>query len=43
MAKKSKKNKAAALEKHRQLQKNKKMQKKQKKSVSLPKRFRKGK
>lgn len=36
LAKKSKKEKAAGREKHRQMQRAKKMQKKQKKNVSLP-------
>ena len=42
MAKKSKKEKAAGREKHRQLKRAEKMQRKQKKKVGLPKRHRKG-
>jgi len=42
MARRSRKEKAAGREKHRQLKKAKKMQKKQKKEVELPKRHRKG-
>jgi len=40
---KSKKEKAAGREKHKQLKKAKKMEKKQKKKVELPTRHRKGK
>jgi hypothetical protein len=43
MARRSKKEKAAGREKHRQLKRAKKMQKKQKKNVGLPARHRKGK
>ena len=43
VARRSKKDKAAGREKHRQLIKAKKMQKKQKKKVELPTRHRKGK
>ena len=43
MAKKSKKEKAAGREKHRQLKKAKKMQKKQKRKIELPAKHRKGK
>lgn len=43
MARRSKKEKAAGREKHKQLKKAKKMQKKQKKNVGLPVRHRKGK
>ncbi|MDH5754167.1 MAG: hypothetical protein OEY95_03030 [Candidatus Bathyarchaeota archaeon] len=43
MAKRSKKEKAAGREKHRQLKKAKKMQRKQKKKVELPTKHRKGK
>jgi hypothetical protein len=43
MARRSKKEKAAGREKHRQLKRAKKIQKKQKKSVSLPTRHKKGK
>ncbi len=43
MARRSKKEKAAGREKHRQLIKAKKMQKKQKKKVELPRRHKKGK
>jgi len=42
MARRSKKEKAAGREKHRQLIKAKKMQKKQKKKVELPTRHKKG-
>lgn len=43
VARKSKKDKAAGREKHKQLKKAKKMEKKQKKKVELPTRHRKGK
>ena len=43
MARRSKKEKAAGREKHRQLQREKKMKKKMKKNSSLPKRHTKGK
>ncbi len=43
MARRSKKEKAAGREKHRQLKRTKKIQKKQKKNVSLPTRHKKGK
>jgi len=43
MARRSKKEKAAGREQHRQLQRAKKMRKKQKKNVGLPKRHKKGK
>jgi len=43
MAKKSKKEKAAGLEQHRQLKRAKKMQMKQKKKVALPQKHRKNK
>lgn len=43
MARRSKKEKAAGREKHKQLVKAKKMEKKQKKKVELPTRHRKGK
>jgi len=43
VAKRSKKEKAAGREKHRQLKKAKKMQRKQKKKVELPTKHRKGK
>jgi len=43
MARRSKKEKAAGREQHRQLKRAKKMQKKQKKNVGLPARHRKGK
>ncbi|MDH5374265.1 MAG: hypothetical protein OEZ21_02160 [Candidatus Bathyarchaeota archaeon] len=43
MARRSKKEKAAGREKHKQLKKAKKMQKKQKKNIGLPTRHRKGK
>ena len=43
MAKRSKKEKAAGLEKHRQLKKAKKLQRKQKKTVALPQKHRKNK
>ncbi len=43
MAKKSKKEKAAGREKHRQLIKAKKLERKQKKNVALPKKHRKNK
>lgn len=42
MARRSKKEKAAGREKHRQLKRAKKMQKKQKKGVELPTRHKKG-
>ena len=42
MARKSKKEKAAGREKHKQLKRAKEMQKKQKKKVALPTRHRKG-
>ena len=43
MARRSKKEKAAGREKHRQLKKAKKIQRKQKKNIDLPRRHRKGK
>ena len=43
VAKRSKKEKAAGREKHKQMKKAKKMQKKQKKKIELPARHRKGK
>ncbi len=43
MARRSKKEKAAGREQHRQLQRAKKMRRKQKKNVGLPKRHNKGK
>jgi len=43
MAKKSKKEKAAGREQHRQLKRDKTMKRKQKKMVGLPKNYRKGK
>jgi len=43
MAKRSKKEKAAGREKHRQLKRAKKLQRKQKKSVGLPQKHRKNK
>jgi len=43
MARRSKKEKAASREQHRQLQRAKEMQKKQKKNVELPQRHKKGK
>jgi len=43
VARRSKKDKAAGREKHKQLKKAKKMQKKQKKKVELPTRHKKGK
>ena len=43
MARRSKKEKAAGREQHKQLKRAKKMQKKQKKNVGLPARHRKGK
>ena len=43
MAKKSKKEKAAGREQHRQLKRAKKMRRKQRKKVELPKNYRKGK
>jgi len=43
VARRSKKEKAAGREKHKQLKKAKKMEKKQKKKVELPTRHRKGK
>ena len=42
MAKKNKKNKAAGLEKHRQLQRDRKRQRKERKNIELPKKFKKG-
>jgi len=42
MARRSKKEKAAGREKHRQLKKTKKMKKKQKKNIELPRRHTKG-
>jgi len=42
VARKSKKEKAAGREKHKQLKRAKEMQKKQRKKVSLPQRHRKG-
>jgi hypothetical protein len=41
MAKRSKKEKAADREKHRQMLRDKKMKKKEKKNISLPKRHKK--
>jgi hypothetical protein len=43
MARRSKKEKAAGREQHRQLQRAKKMKRKQKKNASLPAKHRKGK
>ncbi len=43
MAKKSKKEKAAGREKHRQLLRAKKLQKKQKRAIALPQKHRKNK
>ena len=43
MAKRSKKEKAAGREKHRQLKRAKKLQRKQKKKVALPQKHRKNK
>ncbi len=43
MARRSKKEKAAGREQHRQLQRAKKMKRKQKKNAELPKRHKKGK
>ena len=43
MAKRSKKEKAAGREQHRQLKRAKKLQKKQKKNVALPQKHRKNK
>jgi hypothetical protein len=42
VARRSKKEKAAGREQHRQMKKAKKLQKKQKKNISLPARHRKG-
>jgi hypothetical protein len=43
VAKKNKKNKAAGLEKHRQIQRDKKKKRKERKNIELPKKFKKGK